>query len=429
MSQGRILRHCCRAYGSYAFPAAPLQLLPIRVPVQGNAMRRENDHLLDSVKKKVCFVTSSEMTVKVFLLGYIEALGLEHDVHVVVNTVDPGFLGNLGVTASTIPVAIERKIHPLKDIAALLRLYVLFRKNRFDVVHSVTPKAGLLAMIAAAMAAVPIRIHTFTGQVWATRSGISRWLLKQLDILIASLATHVLVDSNSQRRFLIEEHVIQAGKSAVLANGSICGADITRFRPNPQARLEVRNKFNIRDSDVVFLYLGRLNPDKGVLDLAEAFAKVASECANVHLMVVGPDEGGMQRMMSNICETWLDRLHFVPYTSSPESYMAASDVFCLPSYREGFGNVIIEAACAGLPAIGSDIYGITDAIEANAGGLLFKAGDVNALASRMLRLSEAPGLRNSLGENAKLRAMRDFSQEKVIEAVVKFYDELLGEIK
>jgi glycosyltransferase involved in cell wall biosynthesis len=157
-------------------------------------------------------------------------------------------------------------------------------------------------------------------------------------------------------------------------------------------------QLNISEQGVVFLYVGRLNQDKGLLDLASAFALLAEKDANTWLLVVGPDEEGMQRKMKAQVDVVIDRVRFVPYTDSPEQYMAAADVLVLPSHREGFGVVIIEAGAVGIPAIGSRIYGITDAIVENETGLLFEVGNVTDLANTMSRMASDKSLRHTLGE-------------------------------
>jgi glycosyltransferase involved in cell wall biosynthesis len=306
----------------------------------------------------------------------------------------------------------------------LLHLWRTFRRERFDIIHSVTPKAGLLAMLAGRLAGIPVRIHIFTGQVWATRTGFSRWLLKAMDRMLAASATHLLADSASQRQFLIDQKVVPAERIAVLGKGSISGVDVQRFAPDSGARAEVRGSLGVADDDVLFLFLGRLNRDKGVLDLAQAFALVAKDHSQARLLVVGPDEAGMAASMQAICRDFPDRVRFVSYTDMPQRYMAAADVFCLPSYREGFGSVIIEAAATGIPAIGSDIYGITDAIERDRTGLLFPAGDIQALAKAMTHMLDDPARRREMGDEALSRARRDFDARQVADAWLAYYSAL-----
>lgn len=375
--------------------------------------------------KKICFIVSSEMTVRAFLLDQLAALSKKYDVTVIANTGTRAFLSELGIKADVFPVALERRISLLRDIKAFLRLVVFFSKNRFNLAHSVTPKAGLLAMSAAFFAGIPIRLHTFTGQVWATCSGPKRFLLKLMDRILAAFTTNILVDSRSQREFLIEQGVISENKSRALLNGSISGVDTRKFKPDTKARKDIRSALNIDDRDILFLFLGRLNKDKGLIELAAAFSRLCLSHDKAHLLVVGPDEENIRERMSELCAACIDRLHFVDFTSVPEQYMAAADVFCLPSRREGFGSVIIEAAAAGVPSIGSRIYGIIDAVEDNITGLLFETGNTEALTKKLAQIIEEPGLRQRLGKNARERAVRDFSQDKVTRALLDFYENIL----
>ena len=334
---------------------------------------------------------------------------------------DPDAFGAEMLNAHFFRVPVERRISPLRDLSALVRLVRLFRAQHFDLVHSVTPKAGLLSMIAAWLARVPLRIHTFTGQVWATRKGPTRALLRAMDSLIARFATHVLVDSRSQREFLLANRVVAATKSAVLAEGSICGVDGERFRPDGAARGRMRAALGIADEAVLFLYLGRLSRDKGVFDLALAFARLAQRHAGVCLLFVGPDEERLGKQIKETVVPCADRVRFIDHTDKPQDCMAAADVFCLPSYREGFGQVAIEAAAAELPVIASRIYGVVDAVSDGETGLLHPPGDIDALHEHMETLLQQPELRRRFGTAGRARALRDFSARRVTQALVEFY--------
>lgn len=377
-------------------------------------------------KKKICFVTAAEITVKVFLANHFKALSTQYDISVVTNTDNPDFLKPFGLRLNIIPLFIERTISLICDINALLGLIFLFREYRFEAVHSVTPKAGLLSMLAAFLVRIPVRIHTFTGQVWVTKKGIVRWILKIADKLIALCATHVLVDSFSQRDFLIRKKIVSEIKSHVIANGSICGVDIKRFAPDAESRRDLREKYSIKETDTVFLYLGRLTYDKGLLDLTQAFAKVNGIYDNAHLVIVGPDEEDMKQKMLECCSGCADRIYFEAYTDKPEKHMAASDVFCMPSYREGFGMTIIEAASVGIPAIGTRIYGITDAIEEDMTGFLCDPGNIKELTEKMLLMVEKPDMRKKMGEQSRERVTQSYSKDLVTAAFVNYYDTLLA---
>lgn len=374
--------------------------------------------------KRICIVVASEMTVKAFLEQQIIALSERFDVTLVLNTQQADFAVQNGLPVKVIPLAIERAINPVADIWALYRLAGLFRKHQFDLVHSVTPKAGLLAMLAGKIAGVRFRIHTFTGQVWATRHGFSRFLLKSMDRLLAASATHLLTDSFSQRQFLIEQGICMAEKLSVLADGSISGVDVNKFKPDDVARRTIRKQLGISDDKVLLLFLGRMNRDKGVLDLAAAFGNVAPALGQLELLLVGPDEGDLKSSIKRATGEFSDRLHFIDYTDKPESYFAAADLFCLPSYREGFGSVIIEAAACAVPAIGSRIYGISDAIKEPETGLMFPPGDVSALGQALVQVVSNPESMRVMGDNALVRARNDFSVKRLVQAWLDYYDGL-----
>ena len=376
--------------------------------------------------RRICFVVATEITVTAFLIDQIRAAAAHYEVWLALKTENVNFLVPYGIAATVVPIAIERKISPLADLAALYFLYRLFRKQRFDLIHSVSPKAGLLAMMAGFFAHSGRRLHVFTGQVWATRSGMARYGLKWIDRLLAALATHLLVDSRSQRDFLVAEAVLNPRKATVLANGSISGVDPARFRPDEKSRADVRRELGISEQDIVFLFLGRLNRDKGVHDLALAFAQMCKQRANTWLVMVGPDEGKMKRRVSEICRECSNRVRMVDYTTQPERYMAAADVFCLPSYREGFGTVVIEAATCAVPAIASRIYGLTDAVVDGMTGVLHEAGDVAALAKEMTKFADDPLRRLSLGAAARRRALADFSMTGLTAALLDYYEKILG---
>lgn len=375
--------------------------------------------------KKICFVTASPLTLRVFMRNHIRCLAKQYDVTAVANFSMEDLQGEWlpGVRLVSIPIA--REINLWADLRALAAIFYLFRSGQFDVVHSVTPKAGLLAMTAGRLAGVPHRIHCFTGQVWATRKGFGRTLLKIADRVISTNANRILTDSQSQRAFLETESVVREGRALVLGAGSIAGVDLDRFQPNINVRERMRTEWGIPSDACIFLFVGRLNRDKGVLDLARAFSDLAHERDDVWLVIVGPDEAGIVREFEAICGAQLPRVVRIDFTPAPEKVMAASDVLVLPSYREGFGTVVIEAAACGLPAVVSRIYGLTDAVEENVTGLMHPAGDVEALRLCLWQLCSNRELRHRMGNAALVRVKADFSMQSVSSALVAYYDKLL----
>lgn len=282
-------------------------------------------------------------------------------------------------------------------------------------------------MTAAYVARVPVRVHCFTGQVWVTRRGPMRWLLKAADKFIVALATDVLVDSPSQQDFLIEQGVLTVNESLVLGAGSICGVNTQRFCPNEGVRRAVRIELGTSLDALVCLYLGRLNKDKGVMDLALAFAQVAAKHPKAELWVVGPDEADWFEQMQALLGNALGQVKRVGFTPKPERFMQAADLFCLPSHREGFGSSVIEAAACGVPALASRIYGLTDAVAEGETGWMHEAGNVLDLSGKLDDLLDNPNELVSKGQAAQIYAKTEFAEEMITSAMVHFYKKRLNE--
>lgn len=370
--------------------------------------------------KRIAFVVATPVTANAFLKGHFSALSKYYEVDLIANfqgAPEPSLCVN-----KLEQVPISRDINIWKDLWALLVLIRLFASRRYDAVHTVTPKAGFLGMMAAWLVRIPVRHHTFTGQVWATKHGFSRWFLRMLDKALYRLSTDVLVDSNSQRQFLIAENVLPQGGGKVLAYGSICGVDLKKYTPNPLKGSEVRQRYSIRDDELVFLFLGRINPEKGVPELVSAFRSLAGKYQHIRLLVVGPDESSMFAD-GEVQASFLGKLIKVGFTNEPEAYFNAADILCLPSHREGFGSVIIEAAACGTPSVASNIYGLSDAVVDGQTGILHQPKSVESLTAAMELMIVDTTLRAKYGVAAEKRAREKFSSSTVEQALVAFYRE------
>lgn len=376
-------------------------------------------------RKRICFIATVPMAVSAFLRLHIEHLAQTYEVFVVSNFSGHHLSSDERVTYIDLPLA--RDIALYSDLRVLIMLVRLFCHHRFDVVHSVTPKAGLLGMIAARIACIPVRIHWFTGQVWVTRRGLMRAVLKAADRVISMMASHTLADSPSQKDFLITERVCKGNQVEVIGDGSICGVDGKRFRPDPQARERVRAEHGIPNGASVVLFLGRLNKDKGLREMADSMLELNDRFPTLHWLVVGPDEGGMVEHILSVAGGLGDRLHFQGFTQEPEAYMAAADIFCLPSYREGFGSSVLEAAATGIPSVATRIYGLTDAVEDGVSGLLVSPACVPELVEALQRLLDDKQLLSTMGAYARHRALQRFSRERIVEGLSVFYARIFAQ--
>ncbi len=364
---------------------------------------------------RLCLVTTSPVVVQRFLIPHLRQLADRFDVTLISSGDCAPFAAGLPRPPRLIRVPIERKIDLLRDPLALIQLARVMATARFDAVITIAPKAGFIGMIAAALTRVPYRCHVFQGEVWATRTGLMRRLLRATDGLVGLLASETLVVSNGERAFLIGEGILSAARSRVLGAGSIIGVDTTRFAPNAEQRRVARAAAGIAEGVTLILFLGRLQRDKGVLDLVAAWTDLARAKPDVSLAVVGPDEEGLTpEIRSSVPAELAGRLHLSGETSAPEHWMAAADILCLPSYREGFGNVIIEAAACAIPSGATGIYGLADAIVDGATGLVYPAGDRPKLTECLARLADDEGLRHSLGAAGRAMAEQDFEQDTVV---------------
>ncbi len=323
-------------------------------------------------------------------------------------------------------IEIPRKIAPFRDLIALWALTRLFRREQYDIVHSTTPKAGLLTAIAGWLAGVPVRMHTFTGQVWMEKRGVTRYLAKTADRLTAALNTQCYADSSSQRDFIVAEGVAAPQQIKVLEAGSLAGVELHRFDPERwrSERHAIRAELRIDPGVIVISFIGRMTRDKGIQELVTAFQMLRRDGVECVLLLVGPRDPDWHALSPEVRHAMGHdpAICCVGYSNQPERYLAISDVFCLPSYREGFGNVAIEAAAMGVPAIGTDIVGLRDAIVGGKTGLLVPPKDANALAGALATLMTDPELRRSMGEQGRLRATAQFDARRINAAVIEEYE-------
>ena len=380
------------------------------------------------MKKKLIRTSTIAMSLDLLLKGQLAFLK-EHYHVVAVSGQDAHFetvAGREGVTM--VPLSMSRTISPLKDVVSLVKLYFLFKKEKPFIVHSITPKAGLLSMIAAYFAGVPVRIHTFTGLVFPNKNGVMKQLLITMDRLICKCATNVYPEGEGVKNDLIEYKITKKPLN-VLANGNINGIDLDYFNPNKISKInsqKLQQSLQIQETDFVFIFIGRLVADKGINELIAAFAELSKQNPKVKLLLVGP----LEQELNPISKETLIKIQqnssiiSVGYQDVVRDYLALADVLVFPSYREGFPNVVLQAGAMGLPSIVSDINGSNEIIKNNHNGIIIPVKNERAIFDAMQLLSEDEKTFGFLQFNARESIQTRFDQQVVWNALLNEYKKI-----
>lgn len=327
-----------------------------------------------------------------------------------------------GVRIATIPM--ERRISVIKDFVSLYKMIRLFRKEKPDIVHSITPKAGLLSMLAAYLLRVPVRIHTFTGLVFPSSTGYMQKILILMDRIICFCATHIYPEGEGVKQDLIR-YKITSKPLNVVANGNINGIDLNYFDRTSfimESAIEIR-----KDSFFTFCFVGRIVRDKGINELISAFVKLYEENDKINLILIGSLERDLDPILSET-EKLIHHhpaINFEGYQSDIRPFLAASDVFVFPSYREGFPNVVMQAGAMGVPAIVTDINGCNEIIVQDKNGVIIPPKDEEALLFAMKDLVSSPEKVSRLAANAREMITSRYEQRLVWEGILKEYQKAI----
>lgn len=326
----------------------------------------------------------------------------------------------------TIAVPMERHISLKKDVVSLFKLIKVFRRERPQMVHSMTPKAGLLCMVAAWLTRVPVRVHTFTGLVFPTAQGLKRKILMLTDAITCACATHIIPEGEGVKADL-QNNGITKKTMKILGYGNVRGIDMTRFSRRESI---MRMAENLRDSDVfTFLFVGRIVRDKGINELVAAFKRLNEEFPKTRLWLVGFFEENLDPVSSttkSIIES-NKSIEAVGEKLADEllSYYAASDCFVFPSYREGFPNTVIEAGAMDLPCIVTDINGSREIISQGENGIIIPSKDEEQLYKAMKQMITDENSRKKMTGNARKMIADRFEQSFVRQCLYDYYEEIL----
>lgn len=332
----------------------------------------------------------------------------------------------------TIPVSFQRQISPFKDFVSLLKLYKVLRKEKPLIVHSITPKAGLLTMIAAYFTGVPIRIHTFTGLVFPYKKGFIHHLLLFLDKILCRFATHIIPEGEGVKKDLLAFKVTKKPLK-VIANGNVNGIDLDFFNPNKVSQVEQENlkqQLHINSTDFVFVFVGRLVSDKGINELVAAFDTFSSKNSNSKLLLVGPLENDLDPLLQKTKDTISNNkaIISVGFQTDVRPFLAISNVFVFPSYREGFPNVILQAGAMNLPCLVTDISGSNEIIIQNENGIILPVKNEIAIFEAMKLIFEDRHLFLKIKQNARIQIESRFQQELVWKTLLQEYKRLENDL-
>lgn len=290
----------------------------------------------------------------------------------------------------TKPLTMKRGVSPLRDMISIIKMYIYLSKVRPDIIHSHTPKAGLVSMIAGYLSGVPIRMHTVAGMPLESRRGLKRKLLLFAERLTYKFATRVYANSYGIERFIIDNRLLSITKLGIIRKGSSNGIDSQYFSRTPELEsnaVQIRRQLGIAKDTFVFGFIGRLVRDKGINELISCFAEL-SKVHDIHLILVGKYENHLDPLSENSVRLIeeLTNISFVGYQADVRPYFISFDAFVFPSYREGLPNVLLQAAAMEVAIVASDCTGNTDIVENKVNGLLFKTADEESLSKAMLRI-------------------------------------------
>lgn len=330
----------------------------------------------------------------------------------------------------TIAVSMTRTISPLKDLKALWQLYKIFKKEKPNIVHSHTPKAGTLGMMAAKLANVPHRLHTIAGLPLLVATGSKRRLLDTVEKITYACATKIYPNSYGMRDIIIQNKYTKKEKLKVIGYGSSNGIDTTQFDPNlvsDNTKQNLRKELGLSEESFLFLFIGRVVTDKGVNELVQAFSEIHSSIPNSHLVIVGNYESNLDPLLpktDNLIEKHLN-IHAVGYKTNVIDYFAAADTLVFPSYREGFPNVVMQAAAMQLNAIVSDINGCNEIITNGENGWIVPPKNVEQLKDRMIWCFSNPEESEKMGLRSRRLMQEKYERQFVWEELLKEYNRLL----
>jgi glycosyltransferase involved in cell wall biosynthesis len=376
--------------------------------------------------EKLIRVTTVPLSIDKLLEGQLSFMSKHFDVTAISS--DSKYLEQCALKENVDYYHLEmsRRITPLNDLVSLLKLTKFLINNKPLIVHSHTPKAGIIAMLAAKIANVPIRLHTVGGLPLVESFGLRRKILIFVEKMTYKCATNVYSNSTGLYNFIIENNFIKKDKIKILANGSTNGIDTKHFSSNKITDIEkinLKEQLGIKTNDFVFVFVGRLVGDKGINELVRAFKSLERYNSNVKLLLVGPQESNLDPLQNDtLAEISSNKsIISVGYQNDIRPYLAISNSLVFPSYREGFPNVVMQAGAMGLPAIVTNINGCNEIIFDKINGVLIDVKNSYAIEKAMYNMCNNPLLYKKLKDSARDLITSRFDQNNVWNCILEEY--------
>jgi len=332
---------------------------------------------------------------------------------------------------STFHIELTRKITPIQDLKAVIKLFRYLKKEKPYIVHTHTPKAGIVGMLASYLAGVPIRLHTVAGLPLMETRGVKRFVLNFVEKLTYKCSTRVYPNSYGLKKIILKHRFASENKLKVIGNGSSNGIDTSYFNPelfSIEENAVLKTNLGIKDIDFVFIFVGRIVSDKGINELVEAFDKISIVEENIKLLLVGPFEDELDPLQkkTKLLINNNDKIILVGYQNDVRPYFSISNCLVFPSYREGFPNVVMQAGAMKLPSIVSDINGCNEIIENNINGLVIKLKCVDAIYDAMIKITSDKSLFNKLRLNSRDSIKIKYEREVYWGLLLKEYESIIN---
>ena len=386
---------------------------------------------MNNEKKKIVRITTVPSSIWGLLNGQLKFMSQHYDILAVSSKGENNFLEKIGKDQGirVHDVEMTRTISPIKDLKSVYLLYKLLKKEKPFIVHSHTPKAGTVGMIAARLANVPHRLHTIAGLPLLEATGFKRFILDVVEKITYTCATKIYPNSYGLKDIILESRFTTENKLKVIANGSSNGIDTEHFNPelfDEISNSKIRKELGFSNEDFVYVFAGRMVKDKGINELIKAFEKINNEFKNTKLLLMGDYERGLDPLLpetENIINI-NKNIKFTGYIEDIRPYFSASDVLAFPTYREGFPNVVMQACAMSLASIVTDINGCNEIIEHDKNGIIIPPKDEQALYEAMKFMLTHPEKLKSIAEVTRSKIIDNYEQKVVWQALLEEYNQL-----